>query len=457
MEVFERTIEEQVKSLQKLLAGNRMTRFRTEFLALHNYDQAKIFSLLEDDLRKKLYQYLSPSELANIFDALEDQDENIDGYFEEMLHPYAANVLAEMYADNAVDVLNELTDRDRVNIYMHLMPPEAAREISRLINYLDETAGAIMTTEFVAVEEDLTLGEAYYMLRKQATEAETIYYVYVVDKLQHLKGVISLKDLILNDENKRVGDVMNERVISVQVNDDQLEVARMVQDYDLLALPVVGFDQELLGIVTVDDVLDVIQEEAESDYSGLAAVDVSEVHLSPWSAAKSRLPWLVTLLFLGMGTSTLISSFSGLVEEVSILSAFITLITGTAGNAGTQSLAVTVRNLNNRDEEGSHLSSIFFELLTGIITGLVVGLCVFLIVFIWRGQAIFGLIIAAAMFMAIVVANLAGLLIPHIMEKFGFDPAVASGPFISTLSDLTSVFIYFSIARVFLSYLLQHN
>lgn len=454
MEVFERTHEEQVEIIQRLLEENRMTRFRTEFLALHNYDQAKIFIELKEDHRSKVYQYLSPSELANIFDVLEDQEENLDGYFDEMLHPYAANVLAEMYPDNAVDVLNELTDKERVNIYMHLMPPEAAREISHLINYLDETAGSIMTTEYIAIQENLTLGEAYYQLRQQAIDAETIYYVYVVDPSDRLTGVISLRDLIINDEAKLIADVMNNRVISVQVNDDQVEVAKMVRDYDLLALPVVGFDQELLGIVTVDDVIDVMREEAESDYSGLAAVDVSEKHLSPFSAARSRLPWLVTLLFLGMGTSHLISHFGGLVEQVSILSAFITLITGTAGNAGTQSLAVTVRTLNDGENE-SPISHIFFELITGAITGLVVGICVFLIVFIWKGNMVFGLIIAAAMFMAIVVANLAGLLIPVVMDKLGFDPAVASGPFISTLSDLTSVFIYFSIAQLCINYIMQ--
>ena len=453
MEIFDRTLEEQVKIFKELLEENRMTRFRTEFLALHNYDQAQIFDELKEEHRSKIYQYLSPSELADIFDVLEDQEENLDGYFEEMLHPYAANVLAEMYPDNAVDVLNELSNKERVNMYMHLMPPEAAREISHLINYLDETAGSIMTTEYIAIQENLTLGEAYHKLRQQAIDAETIYYVYVVDPSDRLSGVISLRDLIINDESKLIADVMNNRVISVQVNDDQVEVAKMVRDYDLLALPVVGFDQELLGIVTVDDVIDVMKEEAESDYSGLAAVDVSEKHLSPLSAARSRLPWLVTLLFLGMGTSHVISHFGGLVEQVSILSAFITLITGTAGNAGTQSLAVTVRSLND-GENDSPFKHVFFELITGVITGLVVGLCVFLIVFIWKGNPVFGLIIAAAMFMAIVVANLAGLLIPVIMDKLGFDPAVASGPFISTLSDLTSVFIYFTIAQICISYIM---
>lgn len=287
MEIFERSFEESIVTFKNLLNENRMTRFRTEYLALHNYEQSKIFAALDQEDREKIYQYLSPTELADVFDLLESEDESIDVYFEEMSHPYAATVLGEMYADNAVDVLNDLKDRDRVNIYMNLMPAERAREISSLINYLDETAGSIMTTEFISVKEESTLGVAYRRLREQAIKAETIYYVYVVDENDRLVGVISLRDLIVNDEDKLIHDVMNTRVISVQVNDNQEEVAKMVQDYDLLALPVVGFDRELLGVITVDDILDVMQDEADSDYSGLAAVDVSETHDTPLSAAKS--------------------------------------------------------------------------------------------------------------------------------------------------------------------------
>lgn len=454
MEIFERTFEESMETFKKLLQENRMTRFRTEFLALHNYDQSQIFAALDQEDRDKVYQYLSPSELADVFDLLESQDEAIDVYFDEMSPPYAASVLGEMYADNAVDVLNNLKDRERVNIYMHLMPVESAREISSLINYLDETAGSIMTTEFISVKEDLTLGNAYHHLRQQAIKAETIYYVYVVDENDRLVGVISLRDLIVNDEDKLTRDVMNTRVISVQVNDNQEEVAKMVQDYDLLALPVVGFDRELLGVITVDDVLDVIQDEADSDYSGLAAVDVSEIHDTPFSAARSRLPWLVTLLFLGMGTATLISQYDAIIAQASVLSAFVTLITGTAGNAGTQSLAVAVRKLTNKSEDDQFFKSLTFELLTGIITGIIVGLTVLLIVLVWQRNLALGIVIGVAMTAAIIVANLAGSFIPKIMDKLGFDPAVASGPFISTLSDLTSVFIYFTIAQLFLSSIL---
>ncbi|AXY25142.1 magnesium transporter [Suicoccus acidiformans] len=454
MEIFERNFEENLAHFTHQLRHDQMTRFRTEFLALHYYDQAKLFKSLEDEDRLKIYQYLSPSELAEIFDMLENEHEEIEGYFEEMANPYAASVLSEMYPDNAVDVLNNISNRERVNLYLHLMPTDSAREISRLMNYLDDTAGSIMTTEYIAVDMDLTLQEAYYYLRQQAIDAETIYYVYVIDEEKHLRGVLSLRELIINEESKKVKDMMNTRVISVQVNDDVEEVAQLVQDYDLLAMPVVGFDSELLGIITVDDILDVVKEEAESDYSGLAAVDVSEVHETPGSAARSRLPWLITLLFLGMGTSTLISRYDALISQASVLSAFVTLITGTAGNAGTQSLAVAVRKITNKTEDTHVVKAFFFELLTGVATGLIVGIAVFLIVVAWQRNIALGGVTAVSMAAAIIVANLAGALIPKLMDKIGFDPAVASGPFITTLSDLTSVFIYFTVAQMFMDYLL---
>ncbi|MGX7168966.1 magnesium transporter [Facklamia hominis] len=454
MEVFERSFEDSLAIFKQLLQHKKMTRFRNEYLALHTYDQAKLFNHFEAQERALVYQYLSPDEIAEIFDDMENENFDLSKeYFLEMESMYAATVLAKMYADNAVDVLNHIEDRDKIAIFLHLMPKEAASELSQLMNYIEDSAGSIMTTEFVMVQENFTVKEAYDYIKTCAVDAETIYYAYVVDEDRILKGVISLRDLILKEDSTPIKEIENTRVISVQVSDDKLEVAKMVRDYNLLALPVVGFDHKLLGIITVDDVLDVMQEEADSDYSGLAAVDVNETHKSPLSASKSRLPWLITLLFLGMGTASLISQFEGLISIAPVLSSFVTLITGTAGNAGTQSLAVAVRKLTNRSEDDPFFESFGFEMLTGVITGIVMGLTIALVAGIWKQNLLLGVIIGVAMACAIVVANIAGALIPKVMLKFGFDPAVASGPFISTLSDLTSVFIYFTIASLFLSYL----
>ena len=445
-------MEEQFALLLETLKNQQMNEFRELFLALHIYEQGQFYQSLDEKDRQHLYNYLSPKELADMFDVIEEDNENMKDYLAEMRPSYAADMLAEMYTDNAVDLLNML-DKSQKAKYLSLLSSEEAGEIKELLHYEDETAGAIMTTEFVSIVANQTVRSAMYVLKNQADMAETIYYVYVVDQENHLVGVISLRDLIVNDDDTLIADILNERVISVHVGDDQEDVAQTIRDYDFLAVPVTDYDDHLLGIVTVDDIIDVIDDEAASDYSGLAGVDVEEVSENPLKAASKRLPWLITLLFLGMSTASLISNYESLVSEASILAVFISLITGTAGNAGTQSLAVAVRRLAMKDEKDSNFGRLILsEVLTGLVTGAVTGLIIMIVVGVWQHNLPLGFVIGMAMLCAITVANLAGSLIPMLMDKLGFDPAVASGPFITTLSDLTSVLIYFNIASMFMRY-----
>ncbi len=445
-------MEEHFSLLLETLQKQEMTEFRELFLAIHIYEQGQFYQSIDETDRKQIYSYLSPKELADMFDVIEEDNENMKDYIAEMRPSYAAEMLSEMYTDNAVDLLNKL-DKSQKAKYLSLMSSEDAGEIKELLHYEDDTAGAIMTTEFVSIVANQTVRSAMYVLKNQADVAETIYYVYVVDQENHLVGVISLRDLIVNDDDTMISDVLSERVISVHVGDDQEDVAQTIRDYDFLALPVTDYDDHLLGIVTVDDIIDVIDDEAASDYSGLAGVNVEEVSENPIKAASKRLPWLITLLFLGMSTATLISHYEELVSEASILAVFISLITGTAGNAGTQSLAVAVRRLAVSDEkDNSFVRLIISEVLTGLVTGAVTGVSIFVVVGIWQHNFPLGFVIGMAMLCAITVANLAGSLIPMLMDKLGFDPAVASGPFITTLSDLTSVLIYFNIASLFMQY-----
>lgn len=438
--------------LLQALHAEDMQAFRDQFLEMHIYEQGQFYQSLDEKDRHKMYGYLSPKELADMFDVIEEDDEHMTEYLSEMRPSYAADMLSEMYTDNAVDLLNTL-DKKQTNKYLSLMDAEDASEIKDLLHYEDDTAGSIMTTEFVSIVANQTVRSAMYVLKNEADVAETIYYIYVVDQENKLVGVISLRDLIINDDDTMIADVMSERVISVHVGDDQEDVAQTFRDYDFLALPVTDYDDHLLGIVTVDDIIDVIDDEAASDYSGLAGVNVEEVSENPIKAATRRLPWLITLLFLGMATASLISRYESLVSEASILAVFISLITGTAGNAGTQSLAVAVRRLAiNDDKENSFFRTVVSEVLTGLVTGFVTGLTIFIIVAVWKHNPILGFVIGMAMMCAITVANLAGSLIPMLMDRLGFDPAVASGPFITTLSDLTSVLIYFNIASLFMSY-----
>ncbi|MDF0479258.1 magnesium transporter [Vagococcus sp. PNs007] len=446
------TIEEQYEYLLTILQGDQLVEFREQFFELHIYEQGQFYLTLNEEERQRLYTYLSPKEMADMFDVIEEDEEDVEEYLKEMKPSYVADMLAEMYTDNAVDTLNQL-DKASVSKYLSLMDAESASEIKELLHYEDETAGSIMTTEYVSIVANQTVRSAMYLLKNEAKAAETIYYVFVVDSENTLLGVISLRDLIINEDDVMIGDIMSERVISVKVGDDQEDVARTIRDYDFLAVPVTDYDDHLMGIVTVDDIIDVIDEEAASDYSGLAGVDVEESSENPFKAASKRLPWLITLLFLGMSTATLIGRYEELVSEASILAVFISLITGTAGNAGTQSLAVAVRRLAIQDDKDSgFFRLILSEVLTGLVTGFVTGVSIFLVVGIWKNNFPLGFVIGIAMLFAITVANLAGSLIPMVMDKLGFDPAVASGPFITTLSDLTSVLIYFNIASLFMGY-----
>lgn len=307
-----------------------------------------------------------------------------------------------------------------------------------------------MGTEFVAINQKLTIGQAMTAVKKAAQEAEQITYIYVVDDDEKLVGVISLRSLIVWPDEAKVADVMDTNLITVTPSDDQEDVARLMADYNFVSIPVVVKDH-LVGTITVDDIVDVIDEEAAEDYSRLAGVDVVTLEENPFKSAAKRLPWLVGLIFLGMGTASVINNFEGLVSQASILAVFISLITGTAGNAGTQSLAVSVRRLALK-ETSSLIKMLMTEVLIGAMIGTTAGLTIFLVVWIWKANMLLGVAVGLAMGVAILVANVAGSFIPLVMDKIGVDPAVASGPFISTLSDLTSVIIYFNIAGLFISH-----
>ncbi|GEL13604.1 magnesium transporter MgtE [Lapidilactobacillus concavus DSM 17758] len=437
--------------LLQALANNETKVFRKRFLDMHFYDQAHFYLSLEPDQRKQLYRVLNAHEVGDFFDTIEDDLPEMTELLAEMDTQYAANMLNDMFDDNAADILEHLPKED-VDRYLSLMNRSDAIKLRKLLHYDTETAGGIMTTDYVSVLEDLDVGQALAELKRVAADAETIYYVYVVNSDNLLVGVLTLRDLLVHDSHTKLAEIMTPNAITASVHDEQAEVAQKIRDYDFIALPVVDDQQKLVGIITVDDAIEVIDDEAQSDYSGLAGVDVDYVSENPFKAASKRLPWLITLLFLGMLTATLINHYEALLSTASILAVFISLITGTAGNAGTQSLAVAVRRLAvNGDNKPKIWRLVLSEVLTGLVTGVITGLTVMLIVGIWKQNLILGVTIGLAMAAAITVANLAGSLIPMLMEKIGFDPAVASGPFITTLSDLTSVLIYFSIAQFFLN------
>ncbi|HHW39039.1 MAG TPA: magnesium transporter [Bacillales bacterium] len=450
---YKKKIDDEFKTnLIDAIQRNDIDAFRDEFLEVHPYDQARFYVSQEQDVRQQISSYLSPSEMAELFHNLDGEDQ--ESTLEEMEPAYVADMLAEMYADDAVDVLNEL-EKDQAVSYLTIMDDEAAQEIKDLLHYEEKTAGSIMTTEFVAILANQTIKNAMKILKSEAPDAETIYYLYVVDDEERLVGVISLRDLIIADDDKLISEVMNDWVVSVSVSEDQEQVARMMKDYDFLAVPVLDFQRHLLGIITVDDILDVMEEEASEDYSKLAGVPNVESHdHSAFSAARKRLPWLIILLFLGMFTASLIGRFEEILSQVSILAVFIPLIAGMAGNTGTQALAVAVRGIAIGDGDGkSKMPMLRKEIGTGLIIGFVCGVLVMIVVDLWKHNIVLGMLVGVAIFITLTVSTMSGALIPLIIHKLKIDPAVASGPFITTLNDIISVLIYFGLATLLMNYL----
>lgn len=438
--------------MHELLEKGDVEVFREEFLSHHPYDQASFYEKADGETRHLLYQYLSPKEMADIFEAIEVDDDEYEDLFKEMDTRYASDILSYMYTDDAVDVLNEL-NKDQVASYLTIMDKESAQQIKDLLHYEEYTAGSIMTTEFVAIPKNSTVRSAMNILRNAAPNAETIYYVFVIDEDRKLSGIVTLRDLIIADEDTLIESIMNDRVVSVQVSEDQEEVARMIKDYDFLALPVVDFQDHLLGIITVDDIIDVLDEEASDDYSKLAAVsDMDTFDRGPLTAAKKRLPWLILLTFLGMLTANLMGMFEATLDQVALLAVFIPLIAGMAGNSGTQALAVAVRGIATGDiEEESKMKLLFREAGTGLITGVICGIVVVGLVYFWKSELLIGMLVGTAVASSIFVATLAGSFIPLLIHRMKIDPAVASGPFITTLNDIISILIYLGLATTFLT------
>ncbi|MBF0779603.1 MULTISPECIES: magnesium transporter [unclassified Granulicatella] len=442
--------QNQISTLTRVLLEDTQ-QFREEFLDYPTFEQVQFYLQLDEELRKILYTIIKPKEMAEIFDLVEQEVDDVEPYVLEMGRKYAVEMLLEMSKDDVVDILKQLSP-ENARIYLKLLPREEVSDIMELFQYPDGVAGALMTTEYVAISATQTVAEALQVVKSQSREAEIINYAYVVDRNECLVGIVSLRELLANSDDVLIPDIMIDRIVSVSVSQSQESVAQKIKDYDLVAIPVVTEDDVLLGIITVDDIIDVIDESAVSDYSGLAGVDVEEVSKNVWQSALQRLPWLIALMLLAMLTTSLISRYKGVLEINQTLSIFITLITGTAGNAGTQALAVTVRKLAIK-EQVMPAKFIINELTIGLITGTLTGTVVFFAVSILQQNMLTGFIVAISMLVSILVATLAGNLIPMLIVKFGVDPAVASGPFISTLSDLTSIIIYFGIASVIFGYL----
>lgn len=452
LENHELNVEQQ--HVIELLRSDDTAAFRNTFLELHEYDQSEIYIVLDDEDKALLYERLTPAEVAEFYDSIDLDDVDHDHLIETMDSRYAARMLEEMQTDNAVDILNILS-KEKMTSLLALMNKENREAIRTLLNYEEDTAGGIMTTEFVSVDSGMTVREAMRYLKEAAPDSETIYYVFVVEQ-EKLVGIVSLRELIISDDDEYIGDIMVERVVSVNAAVDQEEVAQLMRDYDFLAIPVTDYQGHLLGIITHDDIIDVIDEEASEDYSRLAGLtDDESTSENAFSTAKKRLPWLIGLTFMGMITATMLTTFEDTLQQVAVLGAFIPIIGGMAGNSGTQSLAVAVRGISTGEiKDASKTRIAMREMGSGFITGLICGIILLVIITLMYQQVMLGVIVSVSLLIAMTFATLTGTLVPMFMNKLGIDPAIASGPFITTGNDIISLLVYFSLANMFIHTLL---
>jgi len=414
-------------------------------------DKAEIFDELSEDEIAGIFRLLDDEEAAAILEEMNEA--GYAGLVERLGDARASRIIREMSTDDAADLLSELSPQ-KVNDILSHMDQEDAEDVRELLYYPEDTAGGLMTNEYVHVLEDVTVAEAIELVRGQAKDAEIVYYIYVVDKNHKLVGTLSFRQLLVNEAEQRVQDVMITNVISVRVNTDQEEVARIVAKYNFLAIPVVDPYGKLLGIVTVDDVIDVIHEEASEDMYRMVGHTSSadgEADFNTWQRAGNRIPWMLVLLVGGILAGFVVQKFSGTLQTVLALAFFIPVMGGAAGNAATQSLAVVSRGLATGQLSNKDLWDVVLrESKVGLLIGLGCGLMLALVTFLWQGDPMLGVLTGASLTISMLLAAILGGLVPVLIKQAGIDPAVVSGPLITMTVDIVSMLVFFGLASLFI-------
>lgn len=437
----------------KALKENKRKEFEAIVDELQPYDIAQIYEDLPEKHRTRFLFFLNIDALADLIQEL-SSEEQID-VLNRLGIEKSGKVLDMMDNDDLASLLEDLSP-EKIASLLSGMKKEESRIVQDIMNYPPETAGRLMTNRFVWIRDYYTVREAVDKLKSFAELAETINYLYVIDQHRRLVGVVSYRDLLIAEMTEKIRDIMYERVISVLEDTDQEEVATLIERYDFLAIPVVNSENILMGIITVDDIIDVVIKEANEDIEKLSASGKSiDFDTKSFVAAYRRLPWLVLLLFIGVISGSIISSYEATLDKVVALAFFMPMISGMTGNTGTQSLAVVVRGLVSNDIDKRVITRLILrELSVGIIIGVICGILISVIALVWQGNLVLGLVVGSSLLFTLIIGTLAGTVIPLILYKLNIDPAIASGPLITTLNDIFSLVTYFGIATMFLNYLL---
>ena len=448
------------KYVEELIAIIRGNLSREELIDrlfdYHDNDIAEALELLTPEERKRLYSALGAERVAEIFAYLDDGDI----YLKELSLKQQAKVISEMDSDDAVDILEEVDDDTKCKI-LGMLDKEASEDVRLLLSYDEDEIGSYMTTNFILIHNDLTVREAMRELVRQAGENDNISTIYVVDRQEQYYGAIELQDLIIAREHTELEDLISRSYPFVMDHEKISECIEKIKDYAEDSIPVLLEDRSIGGIITAQDIVEVVDDEMGDDYAKLAGLTAEEdLNETTGESIRKRLPWLVILLFLGMVVSAVVGVFESVVAVLPIVMCFQSLILDMAGNVGTQSLAVTIRVLMDENlTAGQKVKLMFKEMKIGFFNGVILAVMalVFLGTYIhlFKGFALgYSLMISACVGVslvgAMVVSSLVGTLTPIFFKKVGVDPAVASGPLITTINDLVAIVVYYGLVAVVL-------
>lgn len=441
-----------VENVKQLIAENKTIELIQIIQEEHYADIAEIIETLTTEEAVFVLKLLDDEIASDILTELdEDTRETI---LKEFSSKEIAEKISELDTDDAADIIAELSEKQKKEVISQIEDEEHAKDIMELLRYDEDTAGGLMAKELVKVNENWTVLKCVKEMRVQAEEVTRVHSIYVVDDNDVLKGRLSLKDLLTTSTKTAIKDVYITKVDSVSVNDDAEDVAVIMQKYDLEAIPVVDELGRLVGRITIDDIIDVIKDEAEKDYQ-LAAGITQDVEADDniWKLTKARLPWLIIGMFGGLGAASIINGFQTVFLKFPVLLIFIPLIQATAGNVGVQSSAIVVQALANNTMKGEILNRIFKEFSLGLINGIVIaGIVILISHFAFHTSFLISITVCIALVSVIIMAALIGTFIPVFLKKRGVDPAVATGPFITTSNDVFGILIYFLIAKLVLGF-----
>jgi magnesium transporter len=440
-----------IKSIEQLVAKKKGNELREILHELHFADIAELLEELSSDKATYLIKLLE-SELTS--EALMELDDDVREKILSRLSPKEiAEELAEMDSDDAADVVAELDDDIQEEVINKLDDQERVADIIELLKYDEDTAGGLMAKELVQVKETWTVAGCVREMRHQAENVTRVHSIYVTDKEGKLKGRLSLKDLLTASGKTKISEVYIPKVDYVTVDTEGEEVARIMQKYDLEAIPVIDENGLLVGRVTIDDIVDFIKDEADKDYQMAAGISSDvEADDSIWELTRARLPWLILGLFGGLGSVYIMQGFEDAIANYPVLFFFTPLIAAMAGNVGVQSSAIIVQGLANDNVKGSLINRLLKEVGLALINGTALGALVMVYGFIVGQDILVSVTISVSMLSVIIVAALIGTFVPIILDRRGIDPAIATGPFITTSNDIFGIFLFFYLSKIILGF-----